>query len=142
MGFAPKCYRHWRKFANPPDLPRDRRQYDFEAQFAEYCGVDHCVSLNSGTSALHLALRCLDIGPGDEVITVGMTFIATAWAISYAGRDTGFCRYRSCASNNVPYQQLKTRSLLGPKQSFRFTFMACRQTWMLSRRLLLGMSCQ
>jgi dTDP-4-amino-4,6-dideoxygalactose transaminase len=58
---------------------------DFETKFAAYCGVDHCVSLNSGTSALHLALRCLDIGPGDEVITVGMTFIATAWAISYVG---------------------------------------------------------
>jgi len=58
---------------------------DFEAKFAAYCGVDHCVSLNSGTSALHLALRCLDIEPGDEVITVAMTFIATAWAISYVG---------------------------------------------------------
>src|SRR5215471_887363 len=56
---------------------------DFETKFAEYCGVDHCVSLNSGTSALHLALRCLDIGPGDEVVTVAMTFIATVWAISY-----------------------------------------------------------
>ena len=56
---------------------------DFEAKFAAYCGVDHCVSLNSGTSALHLALRCLDIGPGDEVVTVSMTFIATVWAISY-----------------------------------------------------------
>jgi dTDP-4-amino-4,6-dideoxygalactose transaminase len=57
----------------------------FEAEFARYCGVQHCVSLNSGTSALHLALRCLDIGPGDEVITTPLTFIATAWAISYVG---------------------------------------------------------
>src|SRR5256886_6775096 len=63
---------------------------DFEAKFAAYCGVNHCVSLNSGTSALHLALRCLDIGPGDEVISVGMTFIATAWAISYAGATPVF----------------------------------------------------
>jgi dTDP-4-amino-4,6-dideoxygalactose transaminase len=63
---------------------------DFEAKFAAYCGVDHCVSLNSGTSALHLALRCLDIGPGDEVITVAMTFIATAWAISYVGATPVF----------------------------------------------------
>src|SRR6266481_9189994 len=62
----------------------------FEAEFAAYCGIDHCVSLNSGTSALHLALRCLDIGPGDEVITVGMTFIATAWAISYVGATPVF----------------------------------------------------
>src|SRR5436190_1283238 len=51
---------------------------EFETKFAAYCGVDHCVSLNSGTSALHLALRCLDVGPGDEVLTVSMTFIASA----------------------------------------------------------------
>jgi dTDP-4-amino-4,6-dideoxygalactose transaminase len=57
----------------------------FEAEFAAYCGVKHCVSVNSGCSALHLALRCLNVGPGDEVITVAMTFIATAWAISYVG---------------------------------------------------------
>ena len=63
---------------------------DFEAKFAAYCEVDHCVSLNSGTSALHLALRCLDVGPGDEVVTVSMTFIATAWAISYAGATPVF----------------------------------------------------
>jgi len=63
---------------------------DFEAKFAAYCGVNHCVSLNSGTSALHLALRCLDVGPGDEVVTVSMTFIATAWAISYVGATPVF----------------------------------------------------
>src|SRR6476661_7867368 len=63
---------------------------DFEAKFAAYCEVDHCVSLNSGTSALHLALRCLDVGPGDEVVTVSMTFIATAWAISYVGATPVF----------------------------------------------------
>src|SRR5438552_953872 len=63
---------------------------DFEAKFAAYCGVDHCVSLNSGTSALHLALRCLNIEPEDEVITVGMTFIATAWAITYVGATPVF----------------------------------------------------
>jgi dTDP-4-amino-4,6-dideoxygalactose transaminase len=63
---------------------------DFEAKFAAYCGVNHCVSLNSGTSALHLALRSLDVGPGDEVVTVSMTFIATAWAISYVGATPVF----------------------------------------------------
>jgi dTDP-4-amino-4,6-dideoxygalactose transaminase len=63
---------------------------DFETKFAAYCGVDHCVSLNSGTSALHLALSALNIGPGDEVITVSMTFIATAWAISYVGAKPVF----------------------------------------------------
>lgn len=63
---------------------------EFETKFAAYCGVDHCVSLNSGTTALHLALRCLDVGPGDEVVTVSMTFIATAWAISYVGATPVF----------------------------------------------------
>jgi dTDP-4-amino-4,6-dideoxygalactose transaminase len=58
---------------------------EFEKAFADYCGVEHCVSVNSGTSALHLAMRLLNIGPGDEVITVPMTFIATTWAISYVG---------------------------------------------------------
>lgn len=58
---------------------------EFEKAFADYCGVKHCVTVNSGTSALHLAMRCLEIGPGDEVITVPMTFIATTWAISYVG---------------------------------------------------------
>jgi dTDP-4-amino-4,6-dideoxygalactose transaminase len=67
-----------------------RAASEFEAEFAAYCGVDHCVSLNSGTSALHLALRCLDVGPGDEVVTVSMSFIATAWAISYVGATPVF----------------------------------------------------
>ena len=62
----------------------------FEQAFAAYCGVTHCVALNSGTSALHLGLRCLDIGPGDEVITVPMTFVATAWAIQYVGATPVF----------------------------------------------------
>jgi dTDP-4-amino-4,6-dideoxygalactose transaminase len=57
----------------------------FEAEFARYCDVRHCVGVNSGTSALHLALIACGVGPGDEVITVPMTFVATAWAISYVG---------------------------------------------------------
>lgn len=57
----------------------------FEADFAEYCGVRHCIGVNSGTSALHLALLACGIGAGDEVITVPMTFVATTWAISYVG---------------------------------------------------------
>jgi dTDP-4-amino-4,6-dideoxygalactose transaminase len=63
---------------------------EFERAFAAYCDADHCVGLNSGTSALHLALRCLGIGPGDEVITTPMTFVATAWAISYVGATPVF----------------------------------------------------
>ena len=51
----------------------------FEAAFARYCGVRHCIGVNSGTSALHLALIACGVGPGDEVITVPMTFVATSW---------------------------------------------------------------
>jgi dTDP-4-amino-4,6-dideoxygalactose transaminase len=57
----------------------------FEQDFAAYCGVRHAVGVDSGTSALELALRAHGIGPGDEVITVANTFIATAFAISHAG---------------------------------------------------------
>ena len=57
----------------------------FENEFAAYCGVRHCVGLGSGLDALHLALRALDIGPGDEVIVPGLTFIATWLAVSHCG---------------------------------------------------------
>lgn len=57
----------------------------FEERFAEFCGTAHCVAVNSGTAALHLALLALGIGPGDEVITQANTFIATVAAIAYTG---------------------------------------------------------
>jgi dTDP-4-amino-4,6-dideoxygalactose transaminase len=57
----------------------------FEAAFARYIGVQHCAGLNNGTSALQLALRACDIGPGDEVVTTPHTWISTSWAISYVG---------------------------------------------------------
>ena len=63
---------------------------DFEAQFAEYCGTSHCVGMANGTEAIHMALRALDIGPGDEVITAGNSFAATAFAIAYAGAEAVF----------------------------------------------------
>lgn len=57
----------------------------FEKDFAAYCRAEHCVGFNSGTSALHVAMLLAGVGPGDEVITTPFTFIATSWAISYAG---------------------------------------------------------
>jgi len=57
----------------------------FEAEFAAYNEIDHCVGLSSGTDALVLALRALDIGPGDEVIVPANSFIATAEAVSLVG---------------------------------------------------------
>ena len=57
----------------------------FEDEFARYCGAPHAVAVNSGTSALHLALLACGIGEGDEVITSTFTFVATVAAIRYAG---------------------------------------------------------
>jgi dTDP-4-amino-4,6-dideoxygalactose transaminase len=62
----------------------------FEEQFAAAHHVKHCVAVNTGTSALHLALLAAGVGPGDEVITVPMTFVATSWAISYCGAKPVF----------------------------------------------------
>lgn len=62
----------------------------FEEGFAQYCQASQCAGVNSGTSALHLALLALGIGPGDEVITTPMTFVATVAAIDYAGAKPVF----------------------------------------------------
>ena len=63
---------------------------ELEADIAQYVGVKHAVALNSGTDALHLALRALDIGEGDEVITTAFTFVATTEAIGIVGAKTVF----------------------------------------------------
>jgi dTDP-4-amino-4,6-dideoxygalactose transaminase len=57
----------------------------FEAEFAEYSGVRHCVGVANGTDALELALRALGVGPGDECMLPANTFIATAEAVARAG---------------------------------------------------------
>lgn len=62
----------------------------FEQEMADFIGVNYSVALNSGTDALHLALRALDIGAGDEVITVAFTFVATTEAIGIVGATPVF----------------------------------------------------
>jgi dTDP-4-amino-4,6-dideoxygalactose transaminase len=63
---------------------------EFEREFSAYCGTKHCVAVNSGTSALHLALLATGVQAGDEVITTPNSFIATAEAISYIGAKPVF----------------------------------------------------
>ncbi len=62
----------------------------FEREFAAYCGAHECIAVNSGTSALHLALLAAGVGPGDEVITVPYTFVATVSSIVYTGATPVF----------------------------------------------------
>ena len=62
----------------------------FEDAFARYCGVANCVGVANGTDALFIALRALGIGPGDEVITVANSFVATSEAIRMAGAQVVF----------------------------------------------------
>jgi len=62
----------------------------FEAEWADYCGAEHAVAVSSGTDALILALRALDVGPGDEVVIPANSFIATAEAVSLVGATPCF----------------------------------------------------
>jgi dTDP-4-amino-4,6-dideoxygalactose transaminase len=62
----------------------------FDAEFADYCGTRHAVGVSSGTEALVLALRALEVGPGDEVIVPANSFIATAEAVTLVGATPVF----------------------------------------------------
>src|SRR3984893_3025808 len=83
-------------FAGGPFVAR------FEADFAAYCDCPHAVGLGSGTEALWLSLLALGVGPGDEVITVPNTFMATAEAISYCGARPVFVDVDECSYTMDP----------------------------------------
>ena len=74
-----------RSVLNGPSYILGEMVSQFESDFAQYIGVRFGVGVNNGTDAIHLALRALDIGPGDEVITVSHTAVATVAAIGMAG---------------------------------------------------------
>ena len=62
----------------------------FEKEFSEYTGIPYCVALSSGTAAMHLAVRCLGIGPGDEVFASTLTFIGSVSPILFEGATPVF----------------------------------------------------
>src|SRR5262245_34731022 len=74
----------------------------FEQEFAAFCGVEHAIGVDSGMSALELALRAYGLGEGDEVITVSHTFSATAFAISQTGAQPVFVDVDSRTYNMQP----------------------------------------
>lgn len=76
----------------------------FEHDFAKFCGASQAVGFNSGTSALHVALLLLKVGPGDEVITTPYTFVATSWAISYVGAKPVYVDIDDATFNINPKQ--------------------------------------
>ncbi len=76
----------------------------FEQEFAAYCGVRYAVGVASGTDALHLALRALDVGVGDEVITVAHTAVATVAAIEMCGARPVFVDVDSATYTLDPNQ--------------------------------------
>ena len=85
----------------------------FEKEFAQFCETQHCIAVNSGTDALRFALIAAGIGPGDEVITVPNTFIATTEAISQTGATPVFVDIDERTYNMDPNQlekYLKTRN--------------------------------
>jgi dTDP-4-amino-4,6-dideoxygalactose transaminase len=63
---------------------------EFEKEFARYVGIDHCLALSSGTAAMHLALREMDVGPNDEVLTSTLTFIGGVSPVRYQGATLSF----------------------------------------------------
>jgi dTDP-4-amino-4,6-dideoxygalactose transaminase len=83
-------------FAGGPFVAR------FEADFAAYCDCPHAIGVGSGTEALWLSLLAMGVGPGDEVITVPSTFIATAEAISYCGARPVFVDVDECSYTMDP----------------------------------------
>lgn len=76
----------------------------FEEEFAAYTGASHACAVSSGTAGLHLALKAVGVGPGDEVITVSHSFIATANAIRYLGAIPMFVDIEPASYNIDPEQ--------------------------------------
>ena len=90
----------------------------FENKFADFCGSKFAVGVNNGTNALHLALKALNIGEGDEVIIPGNTFIATAWAVSYVNAIPVFvdCKNDTWQIDPVAIEKAitsKTKAIIG-----------------------------
>jgi hypothetical protein len=114
----------------------------FEREFAAFVGAPHACAVSNCTTALHLALLAVGIGPGDEVITVSHSFIATANAVRYCGvkRDTDCAIHETLPLCLLPWN-LRTRQLNRYHHSVRD--MSVHQMWTPRQKCLLcGKSCR
>ena len=107
----PKTWKS-KSFINGPALK------EFETQFAKYCEADSCVALSSCTSALHLSLLALGVGPGDEVITVPYTWVSTVEVIKQVGATPVFVDIAlndMCIDPNKVAEKIskKTKAIIG-----------------------------
>ena len=84
----------------------------FEREYAAFCGTPHCAGVNSGTDALRFAYLALGVRPGDEIITVAHTFIATTEAITQAG---GVVRFVDIASDTMTMDPAAIAEAIGPR---------------------------
>jgi len=89
----------------------------FEEEFAEFSDSKYAIGVSSGTKALHIILEAMDIGPGDEIITVCNTYVATAFAASYCGAKVVFCdvdpkTYNMTAELVKPLITEKTKAII------------------------------
>ena len=111
---------------------------EFEEKFAHYCGLNYGISTTSGTTALHLALAALGIGPGDEVLIPTFTMAATAFAVCYCGATPVFIDSEPETYNIDPERVSsysagpgKKRQDQGQGSSCRFICMATLWIWIL-----------
>tara|TARA_B100000989_G_scaffold287767_1_gene257709 strand:+ start:1368 stop:2474 length:1107 start_codon:yes stop_codon:yes gene_type:complete len=106
----------WKKLIKSTDFTLGRYIEKFETRFAKYIGAKHCIATNNGTDALILCLKALNIGDGDEVITVCNSFYASAGAIVAVGAKPVFCdsdnRYQICVNDLKKKINRKTKAIM------------------------------
>ena len=114
----------------------------FEHEFAAAVGAPHACAVSSCTTALHLALLALGVGPGDEVVTVSHSFIATANAVRYCGATPVFVDIEPATFNIEPARASTGACSIAPKPSCACTNWACRAIWRGCSRWRSGAACR
>ena len=101
---------------------------ELEEKLADFVGAKHCISCANGTDALQIAQMAFGIGPGDEVITPGFTYIATAETVALLGAKPVYVDINPKTYNLDP-TKLEAAITLEPKQSFQYHFTANVPIW-------------